>query len=214
MKIEVFSDIACPWCYIGERRLFKALEQAGIAAQVEWMPFQLQPGIPPEGHPWEAFMAQKFGGKERMALAFAQTAKAGVPDGIEFRFDQVARAINTVDSHRLLLWAGQTLGQAQQWALASALFMAHFVDGKNLNDQEDLLEVAASVGLGSEAVMSFLESGELRDRVDKSQQLATRFGVQGVPFFIFDRKYALSGAQPLEVFVQVLQQVSREAVVT
>jgi predicted DsbA family dithiol-disulfide isomerase len=212
MKIEVFSDIACPWCYIGERRLFKALEQTGFEAQVEWMPFQLQPGIPPEGYPWEEFMTQKFGSLQRMQQAFAQTAKAGVPDQIAFRFDKVARAINTVDGHRLVLWAGQSLGQAKQWELASALFKAHFIDGQNLNHSSDLLEVTSSVGLDTEAVKAFLASGQLREAVNESQKLAGRFGVQGVPFFIFDRKYALSGAQPLEVFVKVLEQVGAEAV--
>ncbi|MDX2004864.1 MAG: DsbA family oxidoreductase [Meiothermus sp.] len=212
MKIEVFSDIACPWCYIGERRLFKALKHSGLEAEVRWMPFQLQPGLPPEGRPWEEFMAQKFGGTHQMEMAFAQTARAGAPEGIEFRFDRVARAINTVDPHRLILWAGRESGQEQQWALASALFKAHFVDGKNLNDPADLLGVAASVGLEAEQVGQFLESGDLRAEVEQSQQLAGGFGVQGVPFFIFNRKYALSGAQPLEVFVQVLEQVSREGV--
>ena len=214
MKIEVFSDIARPWCYIGERRLFKALQTAGLEAEVQWMPFQLQPTIPPEGYPWEEFMASKFGGLEQMQQAFAQTAKAGIPDGIQFQFGKVARAINTVDSHRLLLWVGQTVGHDKQWELASALFKAHFVDSKNLNDLGDLLEVTTAVGLDSETVKAFLESGDLRLEVSESQNLAAKFGVQGVPFFIFDRKYVLSGAQPLEVFMQVLQQVSKEAVST
>lgn len=106
MKIEVFSDIACPGCNIGERRLQKASQaRPGLQAQVEWKPFQLQPGIPREGFPWEAFMSQKLNWIAQMQAAFARVAQVGKPDGIEFNFDKVARAINTVDGHRLILWA-------------------------------------------------------------------------------------------------------------
>lgn len=208
MRIEVFADIACPWCYIGEKRLERALQQRpGLEVELEWKPFQLQPGIPPEGYPWEEFMARKFGGLERMRSAFEQVARAGRAEGLEFNFGRVARAINTADGHRLILWAARA---GRQWPLADALFRAHFTDGKNLNDPGDLLEVVASAGLDREAAREFLASGELRDAVEESQRLAERFGVQGVPFFVFGRKYALSGAQPVEVFLQVLDHVAHE----
>lgn len=212
MKIEVFSDIACPWCYIGEKRLMRALEtQPELEAQVEWKPFQLQPGLPKEGLAWEGYMAEKFGGLERMQMAFERVAQAGAPDGIEFNFAKVARAINSVDGHRLILWAAQF---EKQWELADALFKAHFSEGKNLNNPTDLLETVAAVGLDAQAAQAFLATDELENEVSESQDLAARFGVQGVPFFIFDRKYALSGAQPLEVFLQVLEQVQKEAIST
>lgn len=211
MKIEVFSDIACPWCYIGERRLQKALQaRPDLQVQVEWKPFQLQPNIPREGYPWEAFMSRKFGGTAQMQAAFAQVAQAGKPDGIEFNFAQVARAINTVDGHRLILWARS---HNKQWELADALFQAHFSDGKNLNDPDDLLAVVASVGLDTETARAFLQSGAMEAEVEASQQLAAQFGIQGVPFFVFDRKYGLSGAQPVEALLQVFDELEKTAMV-
>ncbi|MCX7784217.1 MAG: DsbA family oxidoreductase [Meiothermus sp.] len=209
MKIEVFSDIACPWCYIGEKRLQKALQaRPGLQARVEWKPFQLQPGIPREGYPWEAFMSQKFGGIAQMQAVFARVAQAGKPDGIEFNFGRVARAINTVDGHRLILWARN---HHREWELADALFQAHFTDGKNLNDLDDLLGVVASVGLEVEAARAFLQSDEMESEVQASQQLAARFGIQGVPLFVFDRKYGLSGAQPVEAFLRVFDEIEKTA---
>lgn len=208
MKIEVFADIACPWCYIGEKRLREALaRRPQIRAELEWRAFQLQPGIPREGLPWEAFMARKFGGAGNMQRAFAQVARVGAGDGLQFNFERVARAINTLDAHRLILWAAPF---GKSFELAEAMFEAHFSNGRNLNALGDLLEVVASVGLGAEAAKDFLASGELEDRVEQDQQLAARFGIGGVPFFVFDRQYGLSGAQPLEVFLQVLDKVAEE----
>ncbi|MER3556028.1 MAG: hypothetical protein C4331_17250 [Meiothermus sp.] len=209
MIIEIFADIACPWCYIGDTRLEKALRQRPDAEiELRWRPFQLQPGIPPEGLPWREFMVRKFGREGRMDAAFGQVAEAGKLDGLEFRFDRISRAINTVDAHRLVLLAERS-GQGQQ--TAQALFRAYFTDGKNLSDAEQLLEVAAGVGLDRAAVGEFLATDELRAEVEDSQKLAYQFGIQGVPFYIFDRKYGVSGAQPLATFVQVLDRVQAEA---
>lgn len=208
MKIEVFSDLACPWCYIGKKRLMQALElRPELEAKAEWMPFQLQPGLPPDGLPWETFMTQKFGGMERMKLAFDHVAQVGKADGLEFNFGRVARAINTAEAHRLVLWSREP---NLQWQLADALFKAHFTEGKNLNDPEELLGVVASVGLDLEQAREFLASGELRQEVQDSQKLAQKIGVQGVPFFIFDRRYALSGAQPLEQMLRVIDHIQSE----
>lgn len=209
MKIEIYSDVACPWCYIGKKRLLRALLQSGVQAQLEWRPFQLQPGLPPEGLPWQSFMSQKFGGESAMQQAFAQVARAGLLENISFNFAGVARAISTAQLHRLLLWAQ---GFGLQWPLAEAFFAAHFVHGQNLNDPAQMLDVVASVGLDPHQAQLFLATSDYEAEVMQSQQLAARLGIGGVPFFVFQGKYGLSGAQPVEVFLQAIERVKQESV--
>lgn len=209
MRIDVFSDVACPWCYIGERRLEAAMRQRpDIEIARHWRPFQLQPGLPPTGIPWNDFAPQKFGGAERARQMFAHVAEAGAPDGIDFRFDHVATAANTRDAHRLVLFAAE---HGSEWHMAEALFKAYFTDGRDLNDVEQLVAVAAEAGLDADEVRKVLASQAYGEEVDMSQEVAAQYGIQGVPFFVIDNRYGLSGAQPVEVFLQVIDQVQGEA---
>ena len=204
MTIDVFADIACPWCYIGERRLRRALEARPDArAEVRWRPFQLQPGLPPEGASWAEFVDRKFGGAERARPMFAHVAQAGAGDGIRFDFERVAVAPNTRDAHRVVLFAEE---HGLGWEAAEALFAAYFAGGRNVSDRGELVRIAEDAGLDAARVREMLEGSDYLAEVEESQELAARAGIGGVPFVIFDGRYALSGAQPLELFERAIDQ--------
>jgi predicted DsbA family dithiol-disulfide isomerase len=203
--VELYSDIACPWCYIGERRLFDALRRRpDVEIRVRWRPFQLQPALPPEGIAWEEFVRAKFGGQERAAEMFAHVAAAGLPDGIAFDFENVAAAVNTGDAHRLILFAREL---ECEWPVARSLFAAYFEQGRNIVSREVLVTLAAESGLDGDAVAAWLASDGGRREVEISQRHAEAMGITGVPFFIFDRRFAVSGAQPAEVFEHALDEL-------
>ena len=205
MRIEVWADVVCPWCWIGETRLYRALEQRpDVQAEVVWRPFQLQPGIPPEGLPWDEVVRTKFGGPERARTMFQHVANAGAGDGLEFDFERIPAHPNTRDAHRLVLLA-QEAGIGRE--MAEALFRANFREGRDIGKTGVLADVAAQVGLDRDRVARFLGGDQLGRVVDESQAEAKSLGIDGVPFFVLDGKYAFSGAQPLETFVAVLDRV-------
>lgn len=207
MQIDLFADIACPWCYIGERRLKRALEEAGVEAQVRWRPYQLQPGLPAAGMPWADFVERKFGAARAEGM-FAHVAQAGAPDGVDFRFDRVATAPNTRRVHAVIL-AAQARGR--MWEAADAAFRAYFTDGRDLADDVALAEIGAAGGLTEEETRAAADSGAHDAEIAESEALARSIGVTGVPFYVFDGKYAVSGAQPPAAFRQVLDRVRAEA---
>lgn len=205
MRIEVWADVVCPWCWIGETRLYRALGQRpDVQAEVVWRPFQLQPEMPPEGTPWDEVVRTRFGGPERAATMFQQVAAAGAFDGLRFDFNAIPSAPNTRDAHRLVLHAQQA-GVGRQ--MAEALFAANFTEGRDLGKTGVLADVAAQVGLDRDRAARFLGGGELGRQVDESQAEAASLGITGVPYFVIDGKYAFSGAQSLETFVSVLDRV-------
>jgi predicted DsbA family dithiol-disulfide isomerase len=205
MLIDVYSDVVCPWCYIGEKRLAKALaDRPDLEVDVRWRPFQLQPGMPEGGLPWAEFSQRKFGGESGAKAAFSHVAAAGERDGLRLDFGRVASAPNTVDAHRLILFAGDC---NMQWDLADALFRAYFTEGKDLNNHEELVQVASSVGLDAEEVGEYLAGDEGAHEVRSSQEEARSLGITGVPFYVFDGRHAVYGAQPVEVFGEALDLV-------
>ena len=202
MNVDVYSDVVCPWCYVGEKRLERAMrDRPDLGVSVRWRPFQLRPEMPAGGLPWRTFAVEKFGGEENMRAAFAHVAAAGEPDGARFDFDRVASAPNTVDAHRLILRAGD---HDRQWPVANALFEAYFAGGADLNDREQLAEIAGTVGLDADDVHDYLAGDDGTEEVWAGQEEAGALGVSGVPFYVFDRRYALAGAQPVEVFRRAL----------
>lgn len=208
MIIDVYADVVCPWCYIGERRLEQALAQRPqLTVERRWQPFQLNPAMPASGLDWADFAPRKFGGMQRAQAAFAQVATVGAADGISFAFDRIASAPNTVDAHRLILFARQ---HNREWHVSEALFAAYFSDGRNLNDHEHLVTIATGAGLVENAVRELLATDAGVAEVVASQVAAEQQGIQGVPFYIFDRRYAISGAQPVSVFVRALDQIAAE----
>jgi predicted DsbA family dithiol-disulfide isomerase len=205
IKIDVYADIACPWCFIGKRRLDQALaERPNARVERQWRPFQLRPEMPSEGVDWNEFVETKFGGHERAHGAFTRVAESGAPDGITFHFDRIKRAPNTEDAHRLVLFAAES---GREWETSDALFSAYFEQGRDVGDLEVLVEVASEAGLDAEEVRAYLASDANRAAVQASQEAAHQIGVDGVPFYILNDRYGISGAQPVELLVAALDRI-------
>jgi len=210
LTVDVWSDIACPFCWIGEHRLGTAL--AGLAAEWpevavvrRWRPFQLQPDLPRPGVPWAEFARAKFGGETGMATAFGHVARMGAEDGLEYRFDRIAGAPNTADAHRLVLHAqaADETGVAAT-RLSEALFRAYFHEGRHVGERAVLLDVAAEQGLDAGAAARVLDSDAYGREVADSQREAARLGIRGEPFVVLGGRYAVSGAQPVDVFARAV----------
>lgn len=210
MRIEVYADVVCPWCYVGERRLEKALrDRPDLDVERRWRPFQLRPEMPAGGLPWRPFALEKFGGEESAKRAFDHVAAAGDPDGIRFDFERIASAPNTVDAHRLILHAAERGGE---WRMADALFRGYFAEGRDLNDANDLTALAANIGLDPEEIRTFLAGDTGRQDVRESQRAAAELGIGGVPFYVIDERYAVSGGQHTEVWLRTLDAIETERV--
>ncbi|MDE3174495.1 MAG: DsbA family oxidoreductase [Pseudomonadota bacterium] len=205
--IDVVSDVVCPWCYLGKKRLEGALRAAG-EVEVRWRPYQLDPTIPPEGLDRQAYMRAKFGDGDRLAQAHARLRALGAEVGVAFDFDSIRRSPNTLDAHRLIRFAAEA-GAAD--ALVERLFSDYFEGGRDIGDRAVLIEAATACGLDGEAVAARLASGEGADEVREEIEAARRVGVQGVPFFIFASKYAVSGAQSEEVLAQAIARAREDA---
>jgi len=207
VTVDVFADVVCPWCYVGEARLEKALSRRPELHVVRrWHPFQLRPEMPRPGLPWRAFAEEKFGGWDRAQRAFAQVAEVGAQEGLVFDFSKVASAPNTADAHRLILW-GEAQGRGRE--TAHALFRAYFSEGRDLGDRTQLAEVTEEVGLVGEDARALLESERYADEVRRSQEVAQQLGLSGVPFYIFNRRIGVSGAQSVEVFERALEEAAQ-----
>ena len=206
MRIDVFSDVVCPWCFVGKRRLDAALAAAGIAdAEVRWHAYQLNPDLPPGGVDRSDYMRQKFGSEANIDRIHERVSEAGRSAGIEFRFDQIARSPNTFDAHRLLYLAGT---QGLQGKLKEALLSAYFLEGRDIGDRAVLSDIAARAGMQGDTA-AWLAGDAASQEVRADLETAARFEISGVPFFIFAGRYALAGAQPPEVFAQVLDETRK-----
>lgn len=210
LTIDVVSDVVCPWCYIGKRRLEDALAQLRAAdpdlpVQVRWHPFQLNPDLPPEGKDRRHYLEQKFGGPARAKEIYARIAAAGATVGIPFAFDAIERQPNTLDAHRLLAWA-QSRHEGDADVLVELLFKAYFIDGLYLGDHEVLVARAEAAGYDAADARAFLASGALVSDTAGADRRAREMGVSGVPFFIFDGKTAVSGAQEAAILLDAIRQ--------
>ena len=202
MRVSIVSDTICPWCYIGKRRFERARAGRPVDLAVEWRPFQLNPDMPADGVDRQRYMVAKFGSEERVAEIFGTIEQAGEAEGIQFVFDRIARTPNTVDSHRLIEYAGQ---QGVQDQVVEALFRRYFEQGEDIGDGSVLAAAGVDGGLDEEAVESFLAGTEGAEHVRRESEAASRMGISGVPCFIFEGKYAVSGAQPPDVFERVFE---------
>lgn len=208
MFVDIVSDTICPWCFIGKRRFEAALAQSGRNdIMVAWRPFQLNPDMPAEGMSRDAYLTAKFGNTERMQKIYGAIAETGKGEGIDFRFDRIVRTPNTLASHRLVKYAAK-LGHQDQ--IVEALFTGYFMAGRDVGDIEVLADIAGEVGLNREEAINYLRSVEDRDEVAAADVYARRLGINGVPCFIVNRKYAVSGAQPPEAFLQVFQLADQD----
>jgi len=204
VEIEIWSDVVCPWCYIGKTRLEQAVAQYPGEVSLRWRAYQLDPTTESTGAPLVHALAHKFGGPDQARQMFARTTSAAAGDGLELRFDDAVNA-NTFDAHRLIWFAAQYGKQAE---LVDALHAAHFTGGLDIGSRPVLAKIAADHGLDAAA---FLDSDAGSAEVAADLQEAAELGVTSVPTFVIDGKYAVSGAQPVEVFTQVLAEVDRLA---
>ena len=212
LKIDVISDVVCPWCYIGKRRLSRALElyreqnPLAPAPVVRWHPFQLNPDLPEEGVDRDEYLRRKFGG--RADEIYAQVTEVGKSVGIVFAFNAVPRQPQTLAAHSLIQMSAES---GDQDSLVEALFKAYFVDGRDLTSREELVAIASSVGLAAARIEACLADGEERERVRNADARARQMGVQGVPFFVFNQRYAVSGAQEPMVLLDAMHRAEEEA---
>jgi predicted DsbA family dithiol-disulfide isomerase len=210
--VDIVSDTICPWCYIGKRRFERALVQSGRNdVAISWRPFQLNPDMPPEGMTRDDYVRAKFGGGDRPRQIYQAIAESGREAGIEFQFARIRRTPNTVLSHRLVYWS---VKQERQDEIVAELFKAYFEEGLDIGDIDTLVECARRSGLDPFAAHSFLLGDECRQEVVASDVYARRLGINGVPCFIVNRKYAVSGAQPPSAFVEVFNLAERDAATT
>ncbi|MCD0486147.1 DsbA family oxidoreductase [Streptacidiphilus sp. ASG 303] len=209
MKVEIYSDIACPWCYVGKRRFERALAAYPGADSVEvvYRPYQLAPDAPTEAEPLEPVLRRKFG--DRITEMNARLAEVGRQEGIAFDFAS-AQSVNTLLGHRLLHLAETEYGAAVQARLKNALLHDYFVDGGNVGDRDRLTRLAAAAGMDEERVAAYLASDEGAAEVREQIAEAQLMGVTAVPTFVFEGRWAVQGAQEASTFLQVLEQVAAQ----
>jgi len=206
--IDVVSDVVCPWCFIGKKRLEKAIAQLPeLRVTVGWHPYQLDPNVPPGGIDRREYMERKFGSREKIAGIHERIAAEGAKEGIAFRFDQIKRSPNTLDAHRLIGWAGAA---GVQDAVVEALFHAFFMEGRDVGDQAVLVEIAGACGMDPGQVAAQLATDADADMARQSMAAARDMGVTGVPCFILADRLALPGAQDPDVIVRYVQRLARK----
>lgn len=206
LAVDVISDVICPWCYIGKRRLERAIAAfEGHQVQVRWLPFQLNPAMPKEGISRKEYRIRKFGSWERSLELDAKVIAAGETEGIHFAFDRLERTPNTMDAHRLIWLADQ---HGCQNAVVEALFLAYFSQGRDISDRQTLIDVVAEAGLERQIADAMLNSDEGMEVMKEAEELSRRHQVSGVPFFIINDNITLSGAQQPDVFLDAFRQVT------
>jgi predicted DsbA family dithiol-disulfide isomerase len=204
-RLDIISDPICPWCYIGAANLTMALENAQAQPfDIHWRPFQLNPDMPPEGVERQAYLDAKFGGPERARQVYARIEAAGAEAGLELHFDRIARTPNTLDAHRLIRWAG---AEGVQTPLVGQLFRRYFREGQDISDPEVLVAAATAVGMDEPLVRRLLASDADREETRAEDAAFRAMGVTGVPTFILGNRYAITGAQPPEVWTRVVAEL-------
>ena len=210
MQLEVYSDAICPWCFIGKRRLDKALTPElaeGIA--VGWRAYQLYPQIPTDGMDRDAFMRLRFGGKDKVRDGYRRIEQEGESEGIAFNFRGITRMPNTRNAHRLTILAEQ---HDRQTALVENLFQLHFIDGQDVGDLDTLVEAARRSGINTDVARDYLLSDAGLPRMLEDLTFALETGITGVPCFVIERAFAIPGAQPVEVLTRYLAKAKAHLV--
>jgi predicted DsbA family dithiol-disulfide isomerase len=213
LTIDVVSDVVCPWCYIGKRRLEAALARLResdpeLPVVVRWHPFQLNPDLPAEGVDRRSYLEAKFGGAARADQIYARVRAAAAEAGVELELDSIVRQPNTLDAHRLIAWAQRDAPDAG--VLVERLFHAYFVEGRSIGSLDTLADIAAEAGLDRGEAREFLASGRLRGEVAAADERARALGIGGVPFFVINGKVAVSGAhEPATLLDAIAEARSR-----
>ena len=202
VEIEVYSDVVCPWCYVGKRRLEGAMAQLdGIQAHVTWRPFQLNPTMPEEGMDRTTYLEAKFGSPDAFRRLEEHVLAVGTSEQIHFAFEKIMRTPNTFSAHRLIWYAGR---QGRQDLMVESLFKGYFEEGADIGSAPTLARLAAPVGLDAER---FLQSDEGVAEVNAEEAAGHRLGIRGVPYFLLNNTYGISGARPVEVLVAAIEKV-------
>jgi predicted DsbA family dithiol-disulfide isomerase len=208
VRIDVVSDVVCPWCFIGKSRLEKALKlKPGIAVEVHWRPYFLNDWIPRDGISREEYLTTKFGSPERYKGIAQRVKVAAAAEGLTYDSDKMKRQPNTIDCHRLIRWA-ETLDKAAQ--MKQALMDMYFTEGADLTNRETLVKIAAGVGLNANEVRGWLASDKDAAEIEREAQSAKEAGIEGVPCFIFDGQFAVSGAQAPEYLAEAIERASQK----
>ena len=206
MQIDIVSDTVCPWCYIGKKRLEQAMAMcAGEDFAVAWHPFQLNPDIAPGGVDYRTHMETKFG--NRIEAMVRRLTDAGRAANIDFAFERITRTPNTVDSHRLIRWAG---GAGVQDDVVEALFQRYFLEGADIGAHDVLLDIAWKAGMDPEIVGDLLDQDADVEHIREDDAYARQMGVSGVPCFIVDQRFVITGAQDPAVFVQLFERIAAD----
>lgn len=212
MDIDIYFDLVCPWCYIGRHRFGRALaERPGAGARVRWRPFQLNPTMPPGGMDRRAYVAAKFGGLDRAQQAYGLVLETAERDGLPIRLDRVKRTPNTIDAHRLVRLLVDR-GTPPDRAI-DALFHRYFVDGADIGDHGVLSEVAVGFGHDLEIAAALLAGPKARPMVLAEDAAARRLGIQAVPCFVFNKRFALAGAQEPSAFRPLLDLATQQTAI-
>lgn len=207
IQVDIVSDIVCPWCWLGTRYFFKAVQNSPYDVEVTWRPYMLDPTLPPEGRPYGDYMKAKFGdAPDNRFKAMRDHLEAAAPDaGITFRFGDIPMRPNTLNAHRLMKWAqGQDVGDQA----AEALFKAFFDELKDVGDKGVLVQIAENIGLDGTIVGDLLDSAQDTQAVTEEIQFFRNLGVSGVPTFIHNGRYAIQGAQEPETHLQALEKTA------
>lgn len=209
IRIDVVSDVVCPWCYIGKRRLEKAISQLSsqFDFDVEYQPFELNAEMSKKGRNQKEYLTAKFGGEDRYHQITDHVTRIAAEEGLKFDFKREIISPNTREAHRLVWLAKQ---EGKSIAVNEALMKAYFEDGVDLSKKENLASIAVKAGLDEKKVNTFLDSEEGLTEVLYAEQLNIQRGISGVPFFIINNHFGISGAQPTEVFVKALTQIGEE----
>jgi len=210
IQVDVISDVMCPWCYIGKKHLDAAIGLAEeLDIEVRWRPFQLDSTLPKEGRDRQDYLNTKFGGKERANEIYGRIKQAGSELGIDFDFDAMKVSPNTMDAHRLIQWAG---GQdtAMQDRVVTRLFESFFLEGGHIGKDETLIKIAKDAGMDEQLIASLLGGDDDTKRVADEIEHARNNGVSGVPCFVIDNKFVVTGAQPAATLAQAFRHAASE----
>lgn len=206
LTIEIYSDVVCPWCYVGKRRLERALSDLKDRAQAQiiWRPFQLNPTMPKEGMDRTTYLKAKFGSLDAFRQMEEHLLAAGAAEHIPFAFEKITRTPNTLMAHRLIWYAEQ---EGRQDAIVESLFRGYFTEGADIGSVPVLSQLASRAGLDAVAVESFLHSGEGAAEVGAEEAVGHRLGIRGVPYFVLNGSISISGAQPPDIFLSAFQRL-------
>jgi predicted DsbA family dithiol-disulfide isomerase len=206
IRLDIISDVVCPWCYVGKSYLDRALEtRADHPFAIEWHPFQLNPDMPPGGMDRRTYLEAKFGGKEGALKAYLPLVEHAKVAGVALNHDLIQTIPNSLDAHRLIHWAGL---EGRQTPMVSALFRSYWTEGRDIGDADVLADVAEGVGLDRPMVLRLLQGDADRDAIRDRDSHARSRGISGVPTFIIANRHAVQGAQPTETWLKIIDEIT------